>query len=170
MIDNNPTEKKAIQWLSNEIKQIPNFYKKNDITESFTLNNKKVPPLCEIVLYKYSAIKGNLNGYWDEYPITLIVRPLETHFYGFNLHYLDHDIRKKIVDVLLGIRTRSTSPAMAFKRIYPFIDGLVKVGLYGHAYKNYLYNAMQSKFIIINPTHYNMISNLPIAKLKENRK
>ncbi len=83
MIENNK-EKLAIQWLSNEIKQIPNFYKKGEIQESITLNNRKAPPLCDLVLYKYNAAVGNTNGYWDKFPLVLIVRPLEDHFFGLN--------------------------------------------------------------------------------------
>lgn len=168
MIENNK-EKLAIQWLSNEIKQIPNFYKKGEIQESITLNNRKAPPLCDLVLYKYNAAVGNTNGYWDKFPLVLIVRPLEDHFFGFNLHYLDHDNRAKIMNTLTHLHTQTRGDKkQLFKRIYPFLDGLVKIGIYNFAYKNYLYNRLESKFIVINPKYYDLVSVLPIARFKGN--
>lgn len=162
-------EKQAIQWLSNEIKQIPNVFRKNEIQESITLNNKKVPPLCEIVLYKYNAVVGNLNGYWDKFPMVLIVRPLEDHFFGFNLHYLDQETRENIIGTMMHIHTQTRgNKKELFKRMYPFLDGLVKIGIYNHAYKNYLYQRLESKFIIINPKYYDLVTALPIARFKGN--
>ena len=55
-----------------------------------------------------------------------------------------------------------------FKRMYPFLDGLVKIGIYNHAYKNYLYQRLESKFIIINPKYYDLVTALPIARFKGN--
>lgn len=166
----NNQEKRAVQWLSNEIKQIPNIIFKKDIQESFTLKNKKkAPPLCEITLFKYDAAIGNTNGYWDKFPLVLIVRPLETHFFGFNLHYIQPDDRIKIIDTVLHLNERSTNRMDSYKRIYPFLDALVKFGAYNNAYKNYNYNNMASKFIIINPKYYTVIKDLPIARFKENK-
>lgn len=170
MMDKNK-EQLAIQWLSNEIKQIPNFYKKGEIQESITLNNRKAPPLCDLVLYKYNAVVGNTNGYWDKYPLTLIVRPLEDHFFGFNLHYLDHETRHKIIETLSHLHTQARgNKKEIYKRIYPFLDALVKIGIYNFAYKNYLYSRLESKFIVINPSYYELVTYLPIAKFKGNNK
>lgn len=164
-------EKQAIQWLSNEIKQIPNVFQKNEIQESITIKNKKAPPLCEIVLYKYSAVVGNSNGYWDKFPLVLIVRPLEDHFFGFNLHYLEPEIRLKIIETMTHIHKQARGDkGQIFKRLYPFLDALVKMGAYNYAYKNYLYRQLESKFIIINPKYYELVTALPIATLKGNNK
>lgn len=112
---------------------------------------------------------GNTNGYWDKFPLVLIVRPLETHFFGFNLHYIQPDDRKKIIDTVLHINERTTNRMESYRKIYPFLDALVKFGDYNHAYKNYNYNNLESKFIIINPKYYTIIKDLPIARFKENK-
>ena len=43
------SEKKSMQWLSNEIKSLPNFGE-NNLTERVTM-----PPLCELVLFEYEV-------------------------------------------------------------------------------------------------------------------
>ena len=102
MINKNDKQKQeAIKWLSNEIENIPNYIsnnskstnKSNDLdlnikSDPMTKSNIVAPPLCEIALFKYNAISGNDTGYWDKFPLSIIVRPLPTHFFGFNLHYL----------------------------------------------------------------------------------
>lgn len=160
----------AMTWLSNEISRIPNFKSRKDITESITLKGQKAPPLCEMVLFKYDATHGNLNGYWDKYPIVLIVRPLPEHFFGFNLHYIEPVMRKKIIDTVYKIVSESMgSRELKFKYLYPFLDGLVKIKHFNHAYKNYNYANLESKFVIINHEYYDLVANLPIATLKSNK-
>lgn len=189
MNNDNKIQQIAIQWLSNEINNIPNFVsvdavkplkKKNeevkdaDVDESsikrepITKSDITAPPLCEIALFKYNALRGNKNGYWDKFPLVIIVRPFNDHFYGFNLHYLDHDTRTKIISVIKRFK-RNGNAKDTFKFIYPFLDALVKLGTYNFAYKNYSYSALESKFVIIQPKYYDLVTQLPIAKLKENK-
>lgn len=170
MIEKNEMiEKAAMRWLSNEIKNIPNFRSNNEIQEKFTINGRKAPPLCDLVLFKYSAKFGNDFGYWDKFPIILLVRPLEEHFFGFNLHYFDKETREKIITTVGRLNSQSRgNKKLAFKMIYPFLDALVKVGKFNYAYKNYLYGNMESNFIVVHPDHYSLVSNLPIARFKEN--
>lgn len=166
----NEIEKSAVQWLSNEIKQIPNF-KTNNSSEVFTKKNNYSPPMCELVLFKYNAIYGNSFGYWDKFPIVLMVRPLEDHFFGFNLHYIEVEQRQKIIDLVYKLNSISIGDkSSAVMRIYPFLNALVKTGLYNSAYKNYNYSNMESNFVIVHPDHYSLVSKLPIARLKENNK
>jgi hypothetical protein len=184
MINKNDKQKQeAIKWLSNEIENIPNYIsnnskstnKSNDLdlnikSDPMTKSNIVAPPLCEIALFKYNAISGNDTGYWDKFPLSIIVRPLPTHFFGFNLHYLNYDTRKKIIDILVKFKRNNISPELQFKTVYPFLDGLVKIGKFNFAYKNYNYENMESKFIIIQPKYYNLVIELPIARFKENNK
>lgn len=163
------TERNALLWLKNEIANIPNFISRDEINESITLKGKKHPPLCQIVLFEYGASVGNKEGYWDKYPIVIIVRPLEDHFFGFNIHYLNDEIRKKIISVITVLNKKASgNVSSAFRMIYPFLDGLVKMKVFNSAYKNYNYSNLKSKFVIIHPDHYHLVSNLPIATLKEN--
>ena len=184
--ENDELKQDAIRWLSNEIENIPNYISSNsnlnqsnlsektdklDIKSSpMTKSNIEAPPLCEIALFKYNAIRGNNTGYWDKFPLSIIVRPLPTHFFGFNLHYLNYDIRKKIISLLIKFKHNNISPELQFKSVYPFLDGLVKVGKFNFAYKNYNYDSVESKFVIIQPKYYNLVIELPIAKFKENKK
>lgn len=155
-------------WLSNEISNIPNFIEATKEGEDDAITkNVIVPPLCEIALFKYNAKQGNVSGYWDKFPLVIIVRPLNDHFYGFNLHYLDYETREKIISIIKRFKregdTRST-----FKYVYPFLDALVKMGKYNYAYKNYSYTRLESKFVVIKSNYYDLVSRLPIARLKEN--
>lgn len=174
-------QRAAVQWLSNEIENIPNFVsaspskkemsedEQGDIKkEPLTKSDIDAPPLCEIALFKYNAIKGNTNGYWDKFPLVIIVRPFTDHFYGFNLHYLDRETRIKIISVIKRFKKPGSSRE-TFKFVYPFLDALVKLGIYNFSYKNYVYSGMESKFVVIQPKYYDLVADLPIAKLKENK-
>ena len=79
-------------------------------------------------------------------------------------------MRKKIIDILVKFKRNNISPELQFKTVYPFLDGLVKIGKFNFAYKNYNYENMESKFIIIQPKYYNLVIELPIARFKENNK
>lgn len=171
MMNLNKDQKAAVQWLSNEIENIPNivFQKDADDTDVITEQEERfVPPLAELVLFRYEAKFGNKMGYWDKFPITLIVRPFEDHFFGFNLHYLDAVTRDKILRTVLNLHKKVTNKKTMYKAIYPFLDALVKIGYYNFAYKNYLYSNITSDFVIIKPEFYHMVSSLPIARFKGN--
>lgn len=163
-------ERKALNWLNNEIKHLPNFKSTTDKSEAFTLKNRQHPPICELVLFKYYATHGNDNGYYDKYPLVLIVRPLQDHYFGFNIHYLPKEVRHKILHTLMNIHSSDKSKEILFKIIYPMLDALVKVGKFNYAYKNYNYKNMLSKFVIINPNYYKTVMNLPIAVAVQNNK
>lgn len=167
----NKDQKAAVQWLSNEIENIPNivFHKEEKDTDIITEQaDQLAPPLAELALFKYEAKYGNKIGYWDKFPIVLIVRPFNDHFYGFNLHYLDEEIRNKILSTVLNLHKKVPNKKVMYKTIYPFLDALVKIGHYNFAYKNYLYSNIASQFVIIKPQYYHMVSNLPIARFKGN--
>ena len=167
----NRDELVARNWLMNEIKNIPNIALKKEIKESITINGNSAPPICKIVLFKYNATVGNSFGYWDKYPLVIIVRPFEDHYFGFNLHYINKEGRVKIIKTMNNIiRHGNANPQYTLKILYGFLDSLVKAGIAGQAYKNYTYQNMESKFVIIDPKQYTMVANLPLAQLKENKK
>lgn len=174
MIDDKKS-KLAIQWLSNEINNIPNIIFESDIkedgdVESVEITKPKIhsPPIAELVLFRYQAKVGNVFGYWDKFPIILMVRPFADHCFGFNLHYLDIPVRTKILNTITRLHTHAYNKEQLFKAIYPFLDALVKIGIYNFAYKNYSYSNITSEFVVIKPEHYNFVANLPIARFKEN--
>lgn len=162
----------AMQWLSNEIERIPNkvFVKDKEETEEITEKKKDTPPIAELVLFKYIAKVGNANGYWDKFPIILMVRPFMDHCFGFNLHYLNPEERTKLLTTINNLHQRSYSQDQLFKMIYPFLDALVKVGIYNFAYKNYLYSNIISDFVVIKPEFYKFVADLPIARFNGNNK
>ena len=169
-------EKEALTWLSNEIENMPNIVFRREIKENkdgkepeLLTKKLEIPPLAELVLFKYEASVGNLSGYWDKFPIVLVVRLFEDHFFGFNLHYFDKKERSKIIGALLRLHGKVLNKKEMYRVIYPFLDSLVKVGIYNSAYKNYSYRNMKSEFVTINVSHYKLVSNLPLAKMKENK-
>lgn len=185
MMDLNKQQKDAVQWLSNEIENIPNIVfrkpinqKKKKEGEELTEEEQQIitiqekrrnPPLAELVLFRYEAKFGNVFGYWDKFPIVLIVRPFEDHCFGFNLHYLDLKTREKILRTVINLHRKVPNKKTMYKAIYPFLDALVKIGYYNFAYKNYSYSNITSEFVIIKPEHYQMVANLPIARFQGNR-
>lgn len=167
----NKDEQIAQAWLMNEVRRIPNIALKKEIKDSITINGGIAPPMCKIVLFKYNAQMGNSFGYWDKYPLVIIVRPFEDHYFGFNLHYINREGRIKIIDTMNRIiQHGNNNRQYTFKLLYAFLDSLVKAGIAGQSYKNYKYQNMESKFVVIDPKYYGMVANLPLAQLKENKK
>jgi hypothetical protein len=162
-------QREAVQWLSNEIENIPNFTKQPG--QPLAKKKPEVPPICEVVLFKYNATHGNSFGYWDKFPLVIMVRPFPDHFFGFNLHYLNMDIRTKILSTMNNLSKSSAgNKDMEFRKLYPFLSAIVKVGQFNFAYKNYSYNNFESEFLVIHKEHYHFISQLPIAKFEGNKK
>lgn len=173
MIDEQIDERRsraAMQWLSNEIERIPNIVFQKDEEDTDILTEKKIqrPPIAELVLFRYQAKVGNVYGYWDKFPIILMVRPFPDHCFGFNLHYLDKDVRNKILNTIARLHMHAYNKEQLFKAVYPFLDALVKIGIYNFAYKNYSYSNITSEFVVIKPEYYKLVADLPIARLKEN--
>lgn len=154
-------EEEAIKWLKNHVKGLPTDNKYN-------LTRKLVyPPICQIVLFEYNAINGNVFGYWDKYPLVLVVRPLDGRLFGFNLHYLNKKDRLKIIKVISNINSKSSKKEIY--DIYNFLNNLVKSKLFNNCYKQYSYSNFISGFSVIKKEYYDLIANLPIGTLKENK-
>lgn len=162
-------EKFAIQWFKNEINNINDHRLIAKIGGS--LSERKplhlsTPPVCEIIYYEYDPLHKNTKSlpFYDKYPLTLIASFAPNHFYGFNLHYLDFQMREKLVGAVYKIKSKGYSSKQSFQLLYPLLKQLVDSNILNYAYKCYLFEQVVSKFVIVNPEYYKFVVHLPIQK------
>lgn len=131
------------------------------------VSSRKIPPIGEIVLFKYDPKGKDTLEYYDEHPLVLVTGFTNTGFSGINLHYIPPKIRRAIVVKLVEFKMRSSSPRGYIERAMPLLVAVSSDAMFSHSYKNYLGAHLQSRFAIVGVDHWKFVSALPLQKFKK---
>ena len=158
------SEEIATRWFMKSINSITKIGTPNKMLQSlFTVKGTRLPPIGELLMYRYSPKYKLTLPYYDIYPLVLVVDFDATGFYGINLHYLPPVWRNRVMTFLITQKRNSRSQRAYIQKVYPLLLELSKT-ICMFAYKHYLCNHVTSKFIIVNPNYWKLVSKLPTQK------
>lgn len=160
-------EDTAKKWFMKAVSSLGGFAPKL-VAPFFTVTNNKLPPVGEIILFKYSPKLAKELPYYDINPLILSVDFHDDHFYGINLHYIPPEIREKVIIFLLTQKKLSNSNQREYiNRVYPMLKELSKSNLCMFAFKMYLPEHVGSKFIIVRESYWKLVAKLPLQQFKK---
>lgn len=103
--------------------------------------------------------------YYDMFPLIFMVKKAPGGFYGLNMHYLPPALRAKLMDGLYEFSSDSRYDENTRLRLsYQMLSGASKLRWYKPCFKRYLYNHVESKFIEIQPTEWDIALMLPTQR------
>lgn len=103
--------------------------------------------------------------YYDMFPLILMVKKAPGGFYGLNLHYLPPMLRAKLMDGLYTFASDKRYDENTRIRLsYQMLVGASKLRWYKPCFKRYLYNHVESKFIEIQPSEWDIALMLPTQR------
>jgi hypothetical protein len=103
--------------------------------------------------------------YYDKFPLIFMVGFAEGGFYGINLHYLPPPLRAKLMDSLYTIASdRRYDEKTKIRLSYNILTGSAKYRAFKPCFKHYLAKHVNSQFIEINSTEWDIALFLPTER------
>lgn len=103
--------------------------------------------------------------YYDMFPLIFMVKKAPGGFYGLNLHYLPPQLRAKLMDGLYAYASDDKYDENTRLRMsYQLLSNASKLRWYKPCFKRYLYNHVESKFIPIQPSEWDIALMLPTQR------
>jgi len=116
-------------------------------------------------MYLYDPKHKDTLPYYDRAPLIFPFKIERGRFWGINLHYLPLELRAKLMDALYGTRINSRYDESTRLRIsYQTLNSAAKFRYFEPCVKQYLFNHMQSKFMYIFPSEWDIALWLPTER------
>lgn len=115
-------------------------------------------------LFKYDAKYKDVLPYWDAMPLIFPLKPAEGGFYGLNVHYLQPQLRAKLMDGLYNTTNNTRyDESTKINVSASFLDAASKVDYIKPCLKRYLSSHVYGGFTYIHPSEWDIALFLPLA-------
>jgi hypothetical protein len=126
------------------------------------------PTVGNMYFFQYDPLHKDTLPFYDRFPLIFMVGPAPGGFYGINFHYLNHPIRAKLMDALYSIRTNSKFDSSTIIELsYDVLKTTPKLKWFKPAFKHYLSDHVDSKFIYIPAVEWDIALFLDVAKFEK---
>jgi len=158
----------ARDWFRNVARRTA----KADVNPSNILRgyeNKATRPLTGRMYHFFYDPKGKQTlPYYDRFPLIFMVGPASGGFYGMNLHYLPPTLRAKLMDTLYDVTTNKKYDETTRLRLsYNILSGAARFKYFKPTFKHYLASNVESRFIEINSTEWDIALMLPTQRFEK---
>lgn len=143
---------------------------KEGLTQRNMLGMQNIGQLC---MFFYDPTTKEKLPYYDRFPV---IFPIEMNkkgkngaagFLGINLHYLSPTQRAKLMDALYKVnRITNMNEMQKLKISYRILKGTASLRLFKPCIKHYLYHAVKSRFMIVEPKEWDFIVALPVERFE----
>lgn len=157
----------AREWYRNAAKQIKRV-NENTLMRSDTdrLVNKILPGA--MYMFQYDPKYKDTLPYYDRVPLIFPFRIVKDGFYGINLHYLPLTLRAKLMDGLYDfVNNKRYDETTRMNLSYRLLNSSSKLRYFQPCVKHYLYNQMQTRFMYIYPSEWDIAIFLPTARFQK---
>ncbi len=156
---------KAKQWYRNVAKG-------TQVSESELLKDKdrtkKTLEPGSMFMFQYDPKTKDTLPFYDRFPLIFPVELAPGGFYGINLHYLPHRLRAKLMDALYSYVTdQEFTEKTKIALTYKVLKSAAKLKLFQPCFKRYLFSHVESNFIYIYPSEWDMALFLPLERFEK---
>ena len=157
---------KARDWYRETAREYRNvkendfFGKKGDKDRMTT-----VPLVGGMYMYEYTAKTKDKLPYYDRLPLIFPYKKVPGGFYGLNMHYLPLPLRAKLMDALYETANNTRyDETTRLKLSYKILEGAAKFKEFKPCIKRYLTKQVQSKFMYVFPSEWDIALFLPTER------
>lgn len=119
-------------------------------------------------LFQYDAKYKDTLPYWDRAPLIFPFRLVRDGFYGINLHYLPLKLRARLLDGLYDYtNNKRYDESTKINMSYRLLNSSAKLRYFKPCVKHYLNEHVQSKFMYIYPSEWDIAMFLPLARFEK---
>lgn len=160
--------KAAKEWYRNAGMDIQKV-NRSDILKNQSSARKKVTPstieVGSMFLYNYDPKHKKTLDVYDTFPLVIPISVENDRFLGMNFHYLPPKLRAKLLDALYSVANNDKFDRSTKLNIsYNILKQVAKSDLYKPTIHMYLKKHVKSKIRYIEPSEWNTVLMLPLAK------
>ena len=124
----------------------------------------------ELYFFRYFAKHHATLPYYDTLPVVFPFQRVKNGFRGLNLHYLPIPARALLMDALYTISSdREMDERTKLNISYKLIDGFLRFELAKPCIKTYLYGQVQSRFVKINSSEWDVALFLQLERFAKGK-
>lgn len=155
-----PRTNLARAWLQQKMTSL------NPTRKSLTEDRGRLrsdPMIGKMYFYFYDPKTKERMEYYDKFPLVIPIEEHKDGFLGLNLHYIHPKQRLQLLDKLSDIATnKNFDESTRFKVSYNYLRNAKRLFEHKPCLKKYLYNHIQSKFINIDASEWDIAVLLPV--------
>jgi hypothetical protein len=129
---------------------------------------KVEPRPGNMYMYLYDPKTKDTLPYYDRFPLIFPFRIESDRFWGINFHYLPLPYRAMLMDQLYDTANNRRYDESTKLRInYQILNSASKFRYFKPCVKQYLFSQMQSKFVYIYPSEWDIALFLPLERFSK---
>lgn len=143
----------------------------NKASKDRIVNNVTPNQIGQMLMFFYDAKLKKELPYWDKLPLIFPIEIYADGFLGINLHYLPPMYRAKLMDALYtAVSNKKYDDTTRLQISYQIMKGVKKYRFFKPCIKRYLNSHVQSKFVKLQPTEWDMALMLPTERFQKKPK
>lgn len=121
--------------------------------------------LGNLYMFYYDAKHKETLPYFDRFPLIYPFRIKNDRFWGINLHYLPLPLRAKLMDALYDITNNTRfDESTKLMMTYKVLNASSKFKWFKPCVKEYLFSQVQTRFMYVFPSEWDIALFLPTAR------
>ena len=121
-------------------------------------------------MFAYDAKHKDTLPYYDKFPLIFPFQADSEGFTGINLHYLPHLLRARLMDALYNLVSNGKFDDKTRLRMsYDILNSSSKYKYFKPCVKRYLFSQMQTKFLMIPSSEWDIALFLPLERFTVNK-
>jgi len=163
-------EEQARQWYREKANEVERLNSLQVIRQAIKLADTRFR-LGHVYVYKYDPKHKATLPYYDRFPVVIPFSPARDGFKALNLHYLPIDLRARLLDELYSYVVGEEDLAR-FRITYRILSSAAALRFYKPCIKHYLNNYIQTRFIHVDVSDWDIAMFLPLqsfAKARESK-
>ena len=123
------------------------------------------PMIGGMYMYEYMAKGRKTLPYYDRLPLIFPFKMVKGGFYGLNMHYLPLPLRAKLMDALYETtNNKAYDETTKLKINYQILSKAAKFEPFKPCVKRYLTSQVQSRFMYVYPSEWDIALFLPTER------
>lgn len=119
-------------------------------------------------MYLYDPKTKDTLPYYDRFPLIFPFRVESDRFWGINFHYLPLQYRAMLMDELYNItNNKRYDETTKLRMSYQTLNAASRFRYFKPCVKQYLFSQMQSKFVYIYPSEWDIALFLPLERFSK---
>ena len=161
------TEKDSTDWFIGKARSAAG-YRKNLVSSDERGRDNAI--IGKMYFFAYDPKMKKTLPMYDRFPLVFPIEPYNDGFLGLNLHYLNPNERKWLLNKLKDFRNNSKfNSTTRLKLSYDLLASTKKLASVSRpCVKRYLFSHVRSKFIEMTPEEWDKAIGLPVAQFEYN--
>jgi hypothetical protein len=160
----------ARDWFRETAGKI-NRINERDLIRGDTSRLTTQPLLGSMYMFYYDPKHKEELPYYDRFPLVFPYKKVKGGFMGLNLHYLPLQLRAKLMDGLYDYANNTRyDESTRLKLNYELLTQASKLKFFAPCIKHYLNNHVQTKFMYVYPSEWDIALFLPTERFVKSKK